>query len=234
MLRIVPGAVDYLAEDLRTLPATVVRRGPDRLVVDYAGPLRPLAAVRYFDVCAVELGALDTSLKDGALAALRPADGPVRFRVGEQLGEQRWELRDRLVDGYGWRNDPGWWDVNLDPQGAELGALYLPQRYGELRRPPASTNPLVGAVLVRLAKIQPGQTVLDPFCGAGTLLVLAGEMAAPGRLVGGELQARWLALAAENARLRAIPATLVRADARHLPIRGGAADRVIANLPFGK
>jgi 23S rRNA G2445 N2-methylase RlmL len=88
--------------------------------------------------------------------------------------------------------------------------------------------------MVRLAKIQAGQTVLDPFCGAGTLLVLAGEMAAPGRLVGADVQARWLALAAENARLRSVPAALLRADARSLPIRGGAADRVIANLPFGK
>ena len=235
VLRTVPGAVDYLAEELRTLPARILKREPDRLLVEYTGPLRPLAAVRYFDILAVDLSdapevRLAESAKDGALATITP--GPPRFRVGADLSE-RWELRDHLVDA-GWENDPRSWDVNVEPHGAELGALYLTQRYGELRRTTASTNPLVGAVMVRLAKIQPGQTVLDPFCGAGTLLVLAGEMAAPGRLVGGELQARWLALAAENARLRAIPATLVRADARHLPIRGGAADRVIANLPFGK
>src|SRR5207245_1364554 len=133
---------------------------------------------------------LSESLTDGALAALSPSDGPLRFRVGD-IGEQRWELRDRLVKGYGWRNDPGSWDVNVERHGAELGALYLTQRYGELRRTPASTNPLVGAVMVRLAKIQPGQAVLDPFCGAGTLLVLAGEMAAPSRLIGGDIQRRW-------------------------------------------
>jgi len=237
VLRTVPGAVDYLAEDLRTLPARILRREADRLVVEYAGPLRPLAAVRYFDILAVDLDGtpeirLAESAKDGALAALRP-DGSLRFRVGEGLGEGRWALRDRLVDG-GWRNDPRSWDVNVEPHGAELGALYLTQRYGELRRTPASTNPLVGAVMVRLAKIQPGQTVLDPFCGAGTLLVLAGEMAAPGRLVGADVQARWLALAAENVRSRSVGTTLVRADAGHLPIRGGTADRVVANLPFGK
>jgi tRNA (guanine6-N2)-methyltransferase len=238
MLRTVAGAVDYLAEDLRALPATVVRRGPDRLLVDYAGPLRPLATVRYFDICAVDLSGepeqrLTDSLRDGVLAALRPADGPVRFRVGE-LGEQRWPLRDRLVEGYGWHNDPKAWDVNIEPHGAEVGALYLTQRFGELRRTPASTNPLIGAVLVRLAKIQPGQTVLDPFCGAGTLLVLAGEMAEPGRLVGAEPQPRWLTLAAENLRNRKVGAQLVRADARDLPIATGRVDRVLANLPFGK
>jgi len=238
VLRTVPGAVDYLAEELRALDARVVGRAPDRLVVDYAGPLRPLAAVRYFDVLAVDLDdaveqRLRESAVDGALAALRPgADGAVRFRVGD-LGDVRWELRDRLTE-LGWRNDPRSWDVNVEPHGAELGALYLTQRYGELRRTPASTNPLVAAVMVRLAKIQPGQTVLDPFCGAGTLLVLAGEMAAPGRLVGADHQARWLAMAAENGRLRAVRLGLVRADARALPVAAGAADRVVANLPFGK
>jgi SAM-dependent methyltransferase len=253
VLRTIPGAVDYLAEDVRQLPATVVRRAPDRLVVDYAGPLRPLTAVRYFDICAIDLGTVDpatvdpatrldhamvdrrlaSSMKDGALAALRPAGGPVRFRVGE-IGEGRWELRDHLVNGYGWCNEPRSWDVNVERHGVELGALYLTQRYGELRRTPASTNPLIGAVLVRLAKIQPGQTVLDPFCGAGTLLVLAGEMAAPDRLVGGDVQPRWLALATENRKLRSVPAALVRLDARRLPIVTGSVDRVLANLPFGK
>jgi SAM-dependent methyltransferase len=238
VLRTVPGAVDYLADDLRALPATILRREPDRLLVEYAGPLRPLAGVRYFDVCAVDLaGAVDdrlaASAREGALAALRPVDGPVRFRVGD-VGDARWTLRDRLVDGYGWRNDPGSWDVNVERHGAELGALYLTQRYGELRRTPASTNPLIGAVIVRLAKIQPGQTVFDPCCGAGTLLVLAREMAMPGRVLGGEVQARWLSLAAENLRLRSVSAGLLRADARQVPLATGSVDRVVANLPFGK
>jgi len=237
VLRTVPGAVDYLAEELRSLPARILKREPDRLLVEYAGPLRPLAAVRYFDILAVDLddapeARLAESVKDGALAALQ-SDRPLRFRVGGGLGEGRWELRDRLVDA-GWENDPRSWDVNVEPHGAELGALYLTQRYGELRRTPASTNPLVGAVMIRLAKIQAGQTVLDPFCGAGTLLVLAGEMAAPGRLVGADAQARWLAMAAENGRLRDVPIGLLRADARRLPVSSGAADRVVANLPFGK
>jgi len=243
VLRTVPGAVDYLAEDLRSLPARVIRRAPDRLVVEYAGPLRPIAAVRYFDVLAVDLDGdvdarLAASAQDGALAAVSGAAvsgavaGPVRFRVGA-IGEQRWALRDRLTE-LGWHNDPRSWDVNIEPDGAELGALYLTQRYGELRRTPASTNPLVAAVMVRLAKIQAGQTVLDPFCGAGTLLVLAGEVAAPGRLVGIDHQARWLALAAENAGRRGLPVRLARADARALPVGTGAVDRVVANLPFGK
>lgn len=225
VLRTVPGAVDYLAEDLRTLPATVVGRGPDRLVVDYAGPLRPLAAVRYFDIAAVELSTVDSSVRDGALSVI---DGEIRFRVGDIA--ERWAVRDRLTQEYGWRNDPHSWDVNVEPHGVELGALYLTRRFGELARTPASTNPVIAAVMVRLAKIQPGHTVLDPFCGAGTLLVLAAAMAEPGRLLGGEIQPRWLAAAAANVG----KGRLVRADARALPVASGTADRVLANLPFGK
>jgi tRNA (guanine6-N2)-methyltransferase len=227
VLRTVPGAVDYLVEDLRGLPAKILRREPDRLLVEYTGPLRPLAASRYFDIAAVES---TEPVRGGALEALQP-DGTVRFRVGADVPD-RWKVRDGLVERYGWVNDPRSWDVNVEPHGVELGALYLTQRFGELRRTPASTNPLVGAVMVRLTKIQPGQTVVDPFCGAGTLLVLAGEMAAPGRLVGADAQARWLALAADNAVRRGLPIGLVRADARALPLRH--ADRVVANLPFGK
>jgi tRNA (guanine6-N2)-methyltransferase len=85
---------------------------------------------------------------------------------------------------------------------------------------------------------------VDPFCGAGTLLVYAAEMARPGRLVGLDAQARWLRMAAENLARRGHPpavaaaagwaASLVRADAAHLPLGTGTVHRVVANLPFGK
>jgi predicted RNA methylase len=245
-VRTVAGAVDYLAEEVRALGAQILRREPDRLVIDYAGPLRPLAGIRYFDVLAVDLPqttdpagpdgiveSLAQSVKDGALAALRPVDGPLRFRVGD-LGEERWAVRDGLESRYGWRNDPHAWDINVVPGGAELGALYLTQRYGELHRTPASTNPVIAAVLVRLAKIEPGQVVLDPFCGAGTLLVLAGELARPGRLIGLDVHSRWLPLAAGNLANRGQAGLLAQADAGHLPLATGSVDRVLANLPFGK
>jgi tRNA (guanine6-N2)-methyltransferase len=232
ILRTPPGAVDYLSEAVRAVGAQVLRREPDGLTVEYRGPLRPLAAIRYFDVAAVEPAALDASLKDGVLAALRP-EGAVRFRVG-QLGDDRWTVRDRLVAEHGWVNAPEAWDVNIEPDAAEIGALFLTQRFGELLRTPASTNPVVAAVLIRLAKIEPGQVVADPFCGAGTLLVYAAEMAEPGRLVGLDVQQRWLRMAAENLVRRGHPGTLVRADAAHLPMGTGTVHRVVANLPFGK
>ena len=43
VLRTVPGAVDYLVDELSRLPnrpARILKREPDRLLVEYAGPLR--------------------------------------------------------------------------------------------------------------------------------------------------------------------------------------------------
>lgn len=239
LLRTVPGAVDYLAEDLRAVVAgdgvrvEVRRRLPDGLVVEYAGPLRPLAASRYFDVAAVPAAEVDRSRAEGVLSALDTGGQPVRFRVG-RLGASRWELRDEWAARFGWHNDPAAWDVNVEPYGVEIGALHLTRRHGELARTPASTNPVVAAVLVRLAKIRPGQVVLDPFCGAGTVLVLAGEMARPGRLLGFDHRSRWLSMASGNLAARHLSGTLVRADAGALPLASGSVDRVVANLPFGK
>ncbi|WP_018352131.1 TRM11 family SAM-dependent methyltransferase [Longispora albida] len=240
LLRSVPGAVDYLFEDIRHLDVTVLRRRRDSLLIEYTGPLRALAGIRYFSSCAVFLGtepepALAASRASGALAALRP-QGDLRFRSGEV--EDRWELTERLAATPGWANDPGSWDVNLEPDEegtvAEIGALFLTQRLGELHRMPASTNPLIAAVLVRLAKIEDGQTVLDPFCGAGTLLVTAAEMARPGLLVGTELRQRWAELAEANLAGRDLPGTVLRADAQAVPLAGDSVDRIVANMPFGK
>ena len=138
----------------------------------------------------------------------------------------------------GWDNSANQWDVNIEVGTgglvAEVGELYLTGRFGELHRVPASTNPVIAAVMVRLAKIEDGQTVLDPFCGAGTLLVLAGEMARPGHLVGTEIRRSWGELARRNLAARRLPGAVLHADARRLPFGTGTVDRVVANLPFGK
>jgi predicted RNA methylase len=242
LLRTIPGAVDYLHEELRLLPAgavSVIRRYRDALLIDYDGPLRPLAANRYFDALAVALFPdfpvrVRDSLEHGILGLLpeRPA-----FRVGD-LGDQRWSVRDELESDHGWVNNPSAWDLNVDavPDGlvAEVGGLFLTSRFGRLLRAPASTNPVIGAILVRLAKIEPGQTLLDPFCGAGTLLVLAGEMASPGRLVGAELTTQWSRAARDNLAARDLAGTVLRSDAQAMPFAGESVQRIVSNLPFGK
>lgn len=245
VLRTVPGAVDYLYDELRTFVGAdldVVERFRDAIHVSYRGPLRPIAAMRYYDTCGIALFPdpavrIRESQDRGVLSAMTAESPEIAFRVGD-LGDTRWEIRDQFESNANWRNSPNNWDLNIDNASgglvAEVGELYLTERFGQLLRAPASTNPVIAAVMVRLAKIENGQTVLDPFCGAGTLLVLAGEMAKPGRLIGSELQPSWARTSKANLATRNLSGSIINADARHLPFPNFAIDRVVANMPFGK
>ncbi len=103
---------------------------------------------------------------------------------------------------------------------------------------PASLRPTVAAAMVRLAGAAPGQLVLDPMCGAGTILAEQLERGrrmrpeAP-RVLGGDIDPAALRAAAANLR-RLGPADLARWDAGRLPLPDASADRVVSNPPFGK
>lgn len=246
--------------------AQVVQRGRDFVVVRYAGPLRDLVRGRTYSSCSVAIPAggsedgragesgarqaggsgdwlatvldrLDESLHSGALSALVPSEPPLRFRVGS-IGPDRWQLRDALVGHYGWANEPGNWDINLDIRAgllrAEIGPLFLTRRFGELARMSASTTPVIAGIMCRLAKLHAGDVVLDPMCGAGTLLVVAAGSANLAAVIGCDISQRAVRDAAANLARRGVAGTVLRADAGQLPLPAGSVDRVLTNLPFGK
>jgi 23S rRNA G2445 N2-methylase RlmL len=101
----------------------------------------------------------------------------------------------------------------------------------------ASLRPTLAAAMVRLARIKPGQVVLDPMCGAGTI---AAEVLEYGRrfhggvhVWAGDIDASALRAGAANLR-RLGSAYLVRWDATRLPLDDQTVDRLISNPPFGK
>ncbi len=103
---------------------------------------------------------------------------------------------------------------------------------------PASLRPTVAAAMVRVADVRPRQVVLDPMCGAGTILA---ELLAkfPGnesrflRALGGDRDANAIRAAKSNLRRLGL-AHLARWDARRLPLADQSVDRIISNPPFGK
>jgi 23S rRNA G2445 N2-methylase RlmL len=108
---------------------------------------------------------------------------------------------------------------------------------------PASIRPTVAAAMVRLADLKPNQTVLDPMCGAGTLLAEAHLSVRGKRLhdgaswgltfLGGDLEPSHARAASANLRQFNIPEARVW-DARALPLDDASVDRVLCNPPFGK
>lgn len=241
-LHSLPGPVELLLQRCHDLGApllTGIRRTADAVLADLDGPLRPIAGMRLYSALGIVLGAdpVATSKRSqvaGVLSAV-VVDRPLRFRVGELPGRR--ELIDRLAAGLDWVNDPGDYDVNVVRLGrdlvAQVGPLFRSRRFPSLARVPASANPVLAAFVVALAKIGDGDVVLDPCCGAATMLVETAAVAPSARPVGSDVDVAALAAAAAN--LPLVPgAALVRADAARLPFADRCVDRVVTNLPFGK
>jgi 23S rRNA G2445 N2-methylase RlmL len=108
---------------------------------------------------------------------------------------------------------------------------------------PASIRPTVAAAMVRLADLKPNQTVLDPMCGAGTLLAEA-YLFTKGKKTGDSAswQTRFLGGDIDSGHVRATQANLrqfhiadIRCwDARQLPLEAASVERILCNPPFGK
>jgi tRNA (guanine10-N2)-dimethyltransferase len=96
---------------------------------------------------------------------------------------------------------------------------------------PAALHPKLARCMVNLARTKRGHTILDPFCGTGSLLIEAGIIGC--QVLGSDIKG-WMVMGSkENLRHFGIePAGLVVADACKLPFTH--ADRVITDPPYGR
>jgi tRNA G10 N-methylase Trm11 len=82
-------------------------------------------------------------------------------------------------------------------------------------------------------------TVLDPMCGAGTILAEAIDVARTRgkggrvRVLGGDIDPNAVFVASQNLE-KLGPVDLARWDATALPLETASVDRIICNPPFGK
>lgn len=128
------------------------------------------------------------------------------------------------------------WRLVLDGTHATLLARVasrpLHRRDYKRRTIPGTLHPPVAAAMARLAAPRPGELVVDPCCGAGTLLIEAGRVQPHARLHGFDLDPGALAAARANAGPEA-GIVLRRADAARLPLPDGSVDVVVCNPPWG-
>jgi 23S rRNA G2445 N2-methylase RlmL len=129
--------------------------------------------------------------------------------------------------------------------GLRLTDRTMRHRTYKLEHRPASLRPTIAASMIRLAEITPRHIVLDPMCGAGTLLAerlaacgsarnakpQAAQNCAP--VWGGDVDFSAVRAAAVNLR-RLGSALLACWDATRLPLPSAAVDRIVSNPPFGK
>jgi 23S rRNA G2445 N2-methylase RlmL len=116
--------------------------------------------------------------------------------------------------------------------GMRLAERPLYKRAYKQAHVPGSLKSSVAAALLRLAGVCAGASVLDPCCGAGTILIEAALLGA--QTQGGDLDPAALDAAHTNAQSAAVEIDIQRWDARRLPIASGAVDHVVSNLPWGR
>jgi 23S rRNA G2445 N2-methylase RlmL len=122
--------------------------------------------------------------------------------------------------------------------GLRLSDRTMRHRTYKMEHLPASLRPTLAAAMARLAEIKPKHVVIDPMCGAGTILAEVLELARhsgirPETIVGGDVSPAALRAAGPN--LRSLGRViLARWDATALPLPDQSVDRVVCNPPFGK
>jgi len=99
---------------------------------------------------------------------------------------------------------------------------------------PASLRPTVAAAMGWLARPTESDIVLDPLCGAGTILIERALLAPSGQVLGGDISEAAVEIAKRNSRSARVSAKWQTWDARSLPLESESVTRIISNLPFGK
>ncbi len=94
---------------------------------------------------------------------------------------------------------------------------------------PTSMQPKLAKALVNLSRIKKGQTLLDPFCGTGGILIEAGLLGC--KLKGNDISKEMLEKTKINLRPLRMKAQLTQKDALKLKTK---ADAIVTDLPYGR
>jgi 23S rRNA G2445 N2-methylase RlmL len=115
--------------------------------------------------------------------------------------------------------------------GVRISGDDLAQRRYKSAHRPASLKPTVARALVELSQPRPGDVVLDPMCGAGTILRERADAGRARAILGGDVDADAVEAARTNTRRSASVAIW---DATRLPLPDRSVDVVVCNPPYGR
>jgi 23S rRNA G2445 N2-methylase RlmL len=116
--------------------------------------------------------------------------------------------------------------------GIRIGKASLQNRPYKQHHVGGSLKPPVAAAMIKLAAPDQRARVLDPFCGAGTILIEASQMGYS--VLGGDIDPMALRAARENMILAQKSISLLQWDTIRLPLADHSHSTVITNLPWGR
>ncbi|GCE03679.1 THUMP domain-containing class I SAM-dependent methyltransferase [Dictyobacter aurantiacus] len=118
--------------------------------------------------------------------------------------------------------------------GVRLSDATMRHRAYKHQHLPASLRPTAAAAMGWLSQPTPEDIVLDPLCGAGTILIERALLGPVTRELGGDIREQAVNIARRNVRAAEVDVSLKTWDARALPLGASSVTRIITNLPFGK
>jgi tRNA (guanine6-N2)-methyltransferase len=116
---------------------------------------------------------------------------------------------------------------------ARIAPAPLHRRAYRLVSRPGSLHPPLARALVLLAGLRTGRTLVDPFCGAGTIPIEAKLASRDLHVAGFDLDPVAIAAARQNAARARLDAKFTVADAAALPVPPRSVDRFATNPPWG-
>ncbi|MEM2322850.1 MAG: THUMP domain-containing protein [Candidatus Bathyarchaeia archaeon] len=96
---------------------------------------------------------------------------------------------------------------------------------------PSAMTAKIARCMVNLAQAKPGNLLLDPFCGTGSILIEAGLIGC--RTLGFDVKRRMVEGSLKNLRFFGIESTVAVADARFPPLHVRSIDRIVTDPPYG-
>jgi len=180
--------------------------------------------------------------------------GKKTFRVTTQrVGEHTFTSVDvqrvagkAIVEKYKARVDLKNFDVNIRVDvfghevivGIQLTKESLYKRFVRVFNHPAGIKTTIAYGLLMLANVQKGNTVLDPMCGGGTILLEAASIWKNKiKIIGGDINKKYLEGARENVKANGLEryVQLLNLDARKLDeyFEKDSVDRIVTNPPYG-
>jgi 23S rRNA G2445 N2-methylase RlmL len=183
----------------------------------------------------------------------KPRGKPTYHLVAQMTGKHGYRRKDALeamARGLAGKFPPSWRYADEDAPvefwltihgataicGLRLSDRTMRHRTYKIEHLPASLRPTLAGAMIRLAEVHHGHVLLDPMCGAGTILaeaLTAGRGLRSSNVLGGDCDRNALRTAAANLRRLGQP-VLARWEATRLPLPDASVDRIVSNPPFGK
>ncbi len=160
-----------------------------------------------------------------------------RVEAGYYSAEKRQGIIREVANGlyeHGYTDNPSAYSFEIRVIAGNMYALFKDERFSYRKTSiPASINPVAAAGIMRicLPYMKDNASVLDPFCGSGTMLIERGYIKKAESLVGVDISPGAIKAACENRKASGLKIALIKGDI--LGYGGARYDEIISNMPFG-